>query len=199
MSIDVETTGLDTQHNELLAIGIVIDEHQKSLEDLEKIYIVFDKDTLRYCDVFALAMNADLLRDMKNKCVTTPLPPRTLVKFKKEEEVTRYLQDIFLAYGATPENKITLAGKNIGKFDYHFLRHLPWWKEKCEPLINHRFVDLGSLFWNPFASKVPDLIGCKNLCYITDPVSHNAVDDALDVVKCIRAKFAPEKVGQDVK
>lgn len=87
-------------------------------------------------------------------------------------------------------NKIyfTAAGKNFASFDQQFLIKLPRWKQVFA--IRSRVLDPGILFidWNSDES-VPSLDVCKQRAGIDGAVTHNAVEDAIDVVKLLRKQY----------
>lgn len=82
----------------------------------------------------------------------------------------------------------TAAGKNFASFDQQFLVKLPRWKQVFA--IRSRVLDPGILFidWNNDES-VPSLDVCKQRAGIDGAVTHNAVEDAIDVVKLLRKQY----------
>jgi oligoribonuclease len=87
-------------------------------------------------------------------------------------------------------NKVhfTAAGKNFASFDQQFLVKLPRWKQVFA--IRSRVLDPGILFidWQNDES-VPSLDVCKQRAGIDGVVTHNAVEDAIDVVKLLRKQY----------
>ena len=82
----------------------------------------------------------------------------------------------------------TAAGKNFASFDQQFLIKLPRWKQVFA--IRSRVLDPGILFidWQNDES-VPSLDVCKQRAGIDGAVTHNAVEDAIDVVKLLRKQY----------
>lgn len=82
----------------------------------------------------------------------------------------------------------TAAGKNFASFDQQFLVKLPRWKQVFA--IRSRVLDPGILFvdWKNDES-VPSLDVCKQRAGIDGAVTHNAVEDAIDVVKLLRKQY----------
>lgn len=80
------------------------------------------------------------------------------------------------------------AGKNFATFDQKFLERLPRWKQVFK--IRSRVLDPGILFvdWKNDES-IPSLQTCKERAGITGIVTHNAVEDAIDVVLCLRKQY----------
>jgi DNA polymerase III epsilon subunit-like protein len=77
---------------------------------------------------------------------------------------------------------INVAGKNFAMFDRQFLLANPHWSIK----FTHRVLDPAILFWKPGDDKLPDMRTCLDRAGFTDRVTHNAVDDAILVVKLLR-------------
>jgi len=87
-----------------------------------------------------------------------------------------------------PKTYLTCAGKNFAGFDKKFLELLPRWKQVFS--IRSRVLDPGILFvdWKNDES-VPSLFECKQRAGIEGIVTHNAVEDAMDVVMLLRTKY----------
>jgi hypothetical protein len=93
------------------------------------------------------------------------------------------------ANGFKPEvgghTTINVAGKNFGTFDKPFLEKLPSWGSHIR--IRSRIIDPSVYFvdWKKDDS-LPSLNTCKQRAFIDGEVSHNALEDAIDVIKVIR-------------
>jgi hypothetical protein len=87
-----------------------------------------------------------------------------------------------------PKTYLTCAGKNFASFDKKFLELLPRWKQVFS--IRSRVLDPGILFvdWKN-DEAVPSLFECKQRANINGVVTHNAVEDAMDVVMLLRTKY----------
>lgn len=83
---------------------------------------------------------------------------------------------------------LNCAGKNFAGFDRKFLERLPRWKQVFA--IRSRVLDPGILFvdWKNDES-VPGLYECKQRAGIDGVVTHNAVEDAIDVVMLLRKNY----------
>lgn len=81
------------------------------------------------------------------------------------------------------------AGKNFGSFDQKFLERLPRWKQIFR--IRNRILDPAILYvdWKGDES-LPGLSKCKERAGLNSHVTHNAIDDALDVVVLLRKQYA---------
>ena len=80
---------------------------------------------------------------------------------------------------------ITCAGKNFGTFDKLFLEKLPRWKQVFR--IRQRILDPSVLFvdWKNDES-LPSLTVCKDRAGLHGLVTHDALEDAWDVVEVLR-------------
>ena len=83
---------------------------------------------------------------------------------------------------------ITCAGKNFSTFDKLFLERLPRWKQAIR--IKQRVLDPAILFvdWKQ-DTEVPNLNKCKERAGIKGLVTHNALEDAWDVIEVLRTKY----------
>jgi oligoribonuclease len=80
---------------------------------------------------------------------------------------------------------LNCAGKNFAGFDKKFLERLPRWKQVFS--IRSRVLDPGILFVDWINDEsVPGLDECKKRAGINGIVTHNAVEDAMDVVMLLR-------------
>jgi hypothetical protein len=80
---------------------------------------------------------------------------------------------------------ITCAGKNFGTFDKVFLERLPRWQQAIR--IRQRILDPSIFFidWE-HDKEMPSLSVCKQRANMGHIVTHNAIEDAWDVVMLLR-------------
>lgn len=80
------------------------------------------------------------------------------------------------------------AGKNFANFDNKFLERLPRWKQVLR--ARGRTIDPSILFvdWVNDGA-IPGLSLCKERAHLDPHVTHNAIDDAMDIVKLLRTKY----------
>ena len=84
-----------------------------------------------------------------------------------------------------PKVYLNCAGKNFAGFDKKFLEKLPRWKQVFS--IRSRVLDPGILFVDWINDEsIPSLDQCKQRAGIEGVVTHNAVEDAMDVVMLLR-------------
>jgi hypothetical protein len=83
---------------------------------------------------------------------------------------------------------INVAGKNFASFDKHFIERLPRWKQLIK--MRNRILDPAILFvdWKS-DEALPGLNLCKERSKIEGEVTHNALEDAIDVVSVLRTKY----------
>ena len=87
--------------------------------------------------------------------------------------------------GTTKPITINVAGKNFATFDMLFLKQLPWWQKLIK--IRQRVLDPAILVvdWKNDTS-LPNLKQCKERTGIEGIVTHNALEDAWDVIEVMR-------------
>lgn len=221
VSIDIETTGLDSEKDQILSIGAVIEDtnHPKNFEDMPKFHGAI-KQTRIEGGLYAINLNKDLLETMNQYMVAKDIETKTKieneagVKFYDEDEIVEEFYYWLVENGmikwdsktsggyvtirngkglptVTNETKpirITAAGKNFGTFDKLFLEGLPKWKQLIK--INQRVLDPSILFVNwKDDEALPNLSLCKKRAGFDEVVSHNALEDAWDVVELLRKDY----------
>lgn len=218
ISIDIETTGLDPEFNQILSIGAVIEDTLNPLpfEELPKFHAVIKRESV-YGSIFALNLNRDLIQAMKDYSEARTQELKDEIeesfgaKFYEEDEVVEALYQFCyrnnlvefdpdflnkhvklvdgIMYPILGSNMkktyLNCAGKNFAGFDKKFLEKLPRWKQVFS--IRSRVLDPGILFvdWKNDES-IPSLDQCKQRAGIDGVVTHNAVEDAMDVVMLLR-------------
>jgi DNA polymerase III epsilon subunit-like protein len=86
---------------------------------------------------------------------------------------------------ATKPITINVAGKNFATFDMLFLKQLPWWQKLIK--IRQRVLDPAILMVNwKEDTSLPNLKQCKERAGIEGIVTHNALEDAWDVIEVMR-------------
>jgi hypothetical protein len=90
--------------------------------------------------------------------------------------------------GNTKSITINVAGKNFGVFDKLFLQELPWWTKLIR--VRQRILDPAILMvnWNSDES-LPPLSVCKERAGLNNHVTHNALEDAWDVIEVLRKTY----------
>lgn len=186
VSLDIETTGL-TDQDQVLQIGIVVDDLVSPIESLYKQSFLVDNSNVLYTgylDPEAISMNAWIYEHLSGK-KKSPYPI-----YEHPLAVTA-LHDALVDVAHKTGSSIIFAGKNIATFDLRLLRSNGFLDEsilsKRGVQISHRTLDTGSLYFPDFgyvptSNEINKLIGRK-------PVSHDALSDAMDTVCAIRTKL----------
>jgi oligoribonuclease (3'-5' exoribonuclease) len=171
LSIDIETTGLDTQKVHVLQLAAIYD-NGKAPEELPTFNKVIKWPVITHAEEYAMNLNKKLLeRAFKKQNIVSIEQARA--------EFVAWLGEI------QPNGRFTAAGKNVQGFDMPILKN-PVNQFSLRRFL-HRALDPGSMYAEDF-DHVPDLTEINRLTG-RDAVSHNALDDAWDVVYAIRQKW----------
>jgi hypothetical protein len=83
---------------------------------------------------------------------------------------------------------INVAGKNFASFDKHFIERLPRWKQLIR--IRQRIIDPAVIFtdWKN-DDALPSLDKCKERAKVQREVTHDALEDAWDVIELLRTQY----------
>ena len=180
VSLDIETTGLNPEINDILEIGAIVEDTNLKLPKVQcpTFHVYVDHDQVMG-DIFALSLNANILKKILE---LRKEEDRALVK--EDMVVTQFME--FLKDNGI--EKVIFAGKNFMGFDLQFLKKLI----NFEFLkFNHRELDPVVLFTD-FRNDVtpPDLTLCKKRANLTnDTVTHEALDNAWDVIELLRTVY----------
>lgn len=196
VSIDTETTGVDPETCKILQLGAVIENTNdvKPIEDLPKFACIVEHSQITG-QPMGIAMNHGLIsilaameRMEKNERLEHRkkwnIVPETMVAL----QFAMWLRDngVGSKLEVNTPITITVAGKNFGTFDKIFLEKLPGWNRHIR--IKQRMIDPAVLCTDWINdTTMPNLQTCKDRLGIIGEVSHDAVDDAVDIIKVIRA------------
>lgn len=215
-SIDIETSGLDPEKHKVLSIGAIIEDTEKKLpyEECPKFNaIVLQNEILG--SPRALTMNKDIIAMIGEYLEGTDetkhlMNTHTDYSFYEKDDVIKgfyhFLDKNGLGHGLTDSGglievvdgvhrpminggtkpiTLNVAGKNFGTFDKLFLQQLPWWQKLIR--TRQRVLDPAILCvdWKNDTS-LPSLTQCKEKLGIEGIVTHNALDDAWDVIEILR-------------
>jgi len=173
LSIDIETTGLDRQKVHVLQLAAVYD-NGKDLDELPTFNKVIKWPVISHAEEYAMNLNKGLLERAFKK--------QNIVSINQcRDEFRKWLLEIEPA----KSSRFTPAGKNIQGFD------IPILENPVNQFFFDRFLrrtlDPGSLYSDEF-DHIPTLDEINKLTG-RDAVSHDALDDAWDVVYAIRRKW----------
>ena len=182
LSIDTETTGLDNETCEVLSFSAVLEDTDKlevPVEELPYIHIIFRKDLIKG-EPFALNMNKDIIEIIKEG-----KDNRLCVEDMFFELFEEFLYENDFKEG----DKLKVAGKNFSSFDKGFIEKIENY-EHFDFKFHHRVLDVGPMFID-FKNDdwVPTLDECMQRAGVSGSVTHDAYEDAKDVIKVIRANI----------
>ena len=173
ISIDIETTGLDTTRSHVLQIGAVYDDGVTPLELLPTFNVKLDWDHLEYAEIPALVVNASLLNAIREGEGVAPGDAfNSFIDFLESHK---------------GEYRMQLAGKNVAGFDIPILKNNMSEEQRTRfsNLIQSRTLDVGSMYATQFGfNPTLDMIN-KRIGY--QAVTHDALEDAMNVVFAIRS------------
>lgn len=173
VSIDIETTGLSPEHDQILSIAAVRDRADmansgpffyREVEKLDHLHLVIHHERISG-QPFALSMNPDLLRQSANK-------DSGAVEL---DQAIASLQDFI---GKT----LIIAGKNFASFDRQFLI-------RAGAKLPHRTLDVGPLYLAWGDERMPSTDVCLRRAGLQAEQSHDALADARDVCRLIRHRM----------
>jgi len=136
LALDIETTGLDPDQNQILEIGAVFNNPSERVIDCEAFAMLVNPGTI-VGDPFALVMNIDLLQAIADNDGAA-VPTEAAIDFLMD-----WLVDIRQTYGV---DKFHLLGKNVGGFDLQFLKKVRGWRND---FFHYRHLEVGSMYATP--------------------------------------------------
>lgn len=206
VSIDIETSGLDPENNQVLSIGAVVEDTTKKLpfKDIPKFYCIVLQRQITGSPR-ALDMNKEIIQLMgtylEGSKKNREFLSETMGFYEKDEVAKKFYEFLYPHFidlemyedfyddksfwKDPPRLLINVAGKNFGTFDNVFLKKLPWWQKLI--IAKQRIMDPAMLFvdWEK-DEELPSLTICKERSGIEGAVTHNALEDAMDVVDVLR-------------
>lgn len=190
--IDIETTGLDPNKDQVLQFGgILYDVAENKIIDSIEVNIFHDRVSGNY---FACNMNSKLLLEMfevakkfYSKAAENTPGWWNAFEFKKNLK-------LWLAANGAVENSqgimtLTACGKNAAAFDVPFINNLMVQPSSIK--FRHRVLDIGSIMYDPVedGATLPDLSKCLKRAGWTGEVAHTAMADCEAVLHCLRYKY----------
>lgn len=185
-SIDIETTGLNSKEDQILQVGIVLDDFECPVETLPQLELLVLNRYRRYSgSAFALQMNHIILEQISE--IETKIRNGVSVQesYAWSHRLGQKVKDWLTSHGWNG-SPLLCAGKNFASFDRRFLEQVPKW-----PRMHHRCLDPGSLYYLPdkdFDSP-PSTETCCKRAKIDSGIKHTALADAIQVVKLIRRAY----------
>ena len=212
VSIDIETSGLNHDMNHVLSIGAIIEDTNNKLpyEELPKFNAIVLQNNIQGSPR-AITMNKEIISLMGEYLEGTDevrgvLNNNSGYQFYEEENVIKEFYTFLWCNGFSVMDSLSthvngklmpiidskakpitlnVAGKNFGTFDKLFLQELPWWQKLIR--TRQRILDPAILCvdWANDTS-LPSLTTCKERMNVEGIVTHNALEDAWDVIELLR-------------
>ena len=204
ISLDIETTGLSPCEDQVLEVGAIAVDTKTPPHTWPTFHVIINHKRIQG-DVFAINLNSrifEILKEYQNKKDKKSKDDIKIVG--PEEFLSSFLQFVENA-GYEKKNghyTVTLAGKNVLNFDVPFLQeHMNKFNDtnfgriadvdNGDPIrFRKRCIDPAILYTNFLTDEnLPALSDCKKRAFLPEVVTHNALEDAWDVVYLILAKI----------
>jgi len=183
VSIDIETTGLDPDRNQILEFAAVIEDWKTlQVDDLPFFVRRIYHPTLTI-DAKVLEMNLPLIQEISaGKGEKTPLVGLYEGPINPDQLYRDFYDWCCNTHKIFP--RVTAAGKNFSGFDKRFLLQLSGF----EDFFHHRSIDPAIFFWIPqYDFEMPSTNHCLQRAELNSVSKHRALDDARDVIRLVRA------------
>lgn len=187
VSIDIETTGLNPDTCDIIEFGAVIDDCVTPIDELPQFhcYLTPPKSRNFYQgEPTALAMHREIFLHIADLDLRYDFckPQHLGKKFAKWLLVNEFVPE----QGFFSETvRINVAGKNFSSFDWRFLRRLNNFEDYVK--IRQRILDPSILYFRPeIDESLPGMEECLRRAGYNKSVDHTAINDALDVIRCLR-------------
>lgn len=202
ISIDIETTGLDENENQIIEFGAIIEDsnNPKSYEDSKKYRrILLARDRKYIFSSYAAKLNValiSLISDIENgKGISLENNPNLSQYVIYSDEL---IQDFrtWLLFNDFKENEkglveVVAAGKNFASFDKKFIEAIPDFKS-YGLRFHHRTIDPATAFIDWKNDLLPPSTDtCKKRAELEGNVKHEALADAWDVIQLLRKQYPP--------
>lgn len=184
LSLDIETTGLDPDINQVIEVAAVVDDLESPLIQLPVFHCLIAHKEYIFTNPKVVLMHERIFREL-GRCTLTKhddcnlqgIPIRTPANFAWN--LTYFLNQHF-----APTDKITVGGKNVSGFDIPFIRYT--WPEITER-FKHRCMDPAPLYFDrKIDNALPDLPTCCKRAGVDGGNLHSALDDAMAVIQLVR-------------
>lgn len=132
-----------------------------------------------------------VVRELYSFLYKNGLTPKKCPSVEKmiEEGNSELIENVIdIAFDKGDSIIFTPAGKNFSSFDINFLKKLPNWSSHFKP--RNRVIDPGILMvdWEK-DDCLPSLDECKKRAKLEGGITHDALEDAWDVIQILRIKY----------
>lgn len=179
ISVDIESTGLNPQTDQILMFSAVLENTKHPSVHIENLpnFTCYVRHNRYEGNAYALSMNAWILRILAGRSEEGPNHPICTLE-EMEDAFEKWLDENDLLASS---GDIVAAGKNFASFDLQFLS--PRMKEH----FYYRSIDPGSLLIDWKEEKPLSLSKLKSKLDLDEEVAHDALEDARDVIRILRA------------
>lgn len=202
ISLDIKTTGLDKETGQILQIACIAEDTDKDtpLEELPYLDVIIKADYIMG-EPYGVNMNSNLIKIISEGKDSRLIDLKDFPTYFNDFLIkagfeyhdcthSRFIDSDWMLDIRTKLNdmpiKIPIAGKNVASFDIPWVdHHISEFKNYFK--FHHRTLDVGSLLVDfKQDSWIPTLDECKKRLGIEGAVTHDALEDARDVIKVIR-------------
>jgi len=199
ISLDIETTGLDVKNDQILEFGAIIEDTNNLLnfDEIPKFHAIINHH--RYMGTaYAIAMNARIFEILQKRVTISDEDEK--VAFDTKFNIVNaddFAHDFYYWCMLHLKNKpattgspihLLVAGKNVSSFDIPFLENHIGWRKFFK--FHHRSLDPGTLYTDFKTDNLPpSLYECLNRAGINQVVTHEAIQDAWQVIEVLRKKY----------
>jgi oligoribonuclease len=202
VSIDLETTGLSHEENQIIEFGAIIEdsENPQSYENSKKYRrIVLARDGKYVFSAYAAMINAELIKTIAQieKTGNTNFPSSDKNLTNTALYVDELIEDFkkwLYVNGFQPNERgvleIVAAGKNFASFDRQFILAIPDF-QTYGIRFHHRSLDPATAYVNWGKDKVPPSTDAAKIRagLKTGESKHEALADAWDVIQMLRPLY----------
>lgn len=196
-SVDTETTGINPEENQIIEFGAIFEDPNKTMgfSDIPKFKRIIRYETYVGSSV-AINMNARIFAILSK--FDRMKPSAFKDEYAKENGIItaeelipqfkEFAIECYAKYNLSlPATGINIAGKNFGGFDAQFIKLL---ENAFQLKINYVMGDPSTLYTDFYKDEVfASLSTCKERAGFGSEVTHDALEDAWDVVKLLRKKY----------
>lgn len=219
VSIDIETSGLNPELNDILSFGAIIEDTTLKLpfNELPKFNAIILQHEINGTPR-ALTMNKEVILLINeyiegNDEVKSNLSKKNDIIFLKEDELSQKFYEFLFLNGFTPKRPFlnsfvrVVDGKTLPVFNgntpqitinvagKNFATFDKLFLDKLpwwKKIINvrQRIIDPSILFCDwSNDESLPNMLKCKERAFIEGEVYHTALDDAWDVIQMLRKNY----------
>lgn len=194
ISLDIETTSLVPDPKNILMVSMVVEDTKNPLPlDQLPHFTCFVEQMVVSGEPMALFMNGWILEILARKKKSIFPIYRNAEDFPDfPDDMMWQTQALRFLIKNFPENfyengllkkAINLAGKNVASFDLQFM------PREIKECFHYQTIDPGSVFIDWSNERLLGLSKIKSKCGFNGSVSHNAYEDALDVIRVLRTTY----------